>query len=394
MRIALNVKSFDPLHGGGERYTVNLARSLLEHDHEVHVVTLRGSGEAPGAHVHEVAVPGFPKLLRDQRFADRSRRVLDELGCDLVFGTGKSPWVDIYRPGGGMHRAYIEHDARSARTAMGRAARRFTRTVSLKERINLRLERRTMASPRLKRVIVNSDMVKEHVAQCYPDFPSDKVLVHYNGVDVRKFSLDSRRKHRFNTRCDFGFTKDHVVVLLVGNNFRLKGVWELLQALAQLREDGVDNVRALVVGKGRVRRAKRWAKRLGVADSVIFAGGRRDMPAMYAAADVLAHPTYYDPCANVTLEAWASGLPVITTRFNGASGLMADGEEGFVLDRPNDISRFAECLRAFTSQPFRQVAGVKARVLAEANSMDHYYHRIVDVFEQVANNEQRMTNDD
>ena len=383
MRIAINAKSFDPLHGGGERFVVNLARALLQHGHQVHVVTLRASDEAPGVQFHLVHVPSFPKMLRDQRFAERSREVLAGQDLDLIFGTGKSPWVDVYRPGGGMHKAYVVHDTRSAATPVGRAVRAARRTLSLKEWLNLRLERRTMASPRLKRLIVNSDLVKEHVREHYPGFPADRVLVFYNGVDTRKFHPDLRKQHRFHTRCDFGFRKDHVVALLVGNNFRLKGVRELLQAIARLKEEGVQNIRGLVVGKGRIGRAKRWAKRLGVLDWVAFAGGRRDMPALYAAADLLAHPTYYDPCANVTLEAWASGLPAITTRFNGASGLMTDGEEGFVLDRPDDIGRFAECLRTLVSQPFRQVAGVKARALAEANSMDAYYSRIIEVFEQV-----------
>ena len=48
----------------------------------------------------------------------------------------------------------------------------------------------------------------------------------------------------------------------------------------------------------------------------------REMRNAYFAADFLVHPTFYDPCSLVVLEALACGLPVITTRANGASELL------------------------------------------------------------------------
>ncbi|NJS13726.1 MAG: glycosyltransferase family 4 protein [Sphingopyxis sp.] len=53
-----------------------------------------------------------------------------------------------------------------------------------------------------------------------------------------------------------------------------------------------------------------------------FLGGRRDAEVCYAAADVYALPSLYDPFANSTLEALASGLPVVTTTTNGAQSVL------------------------------------------------------------------------
>ena len=75
-----------------------------------------------------------------------------------------------------------------------------------------------------------------------------------------------------------------------------------------------------------------WREKLGIARAVTFADAVDPVP-HYAAADVFVHPTWYDPCSLVTLEASAAGLPVITTHFNGASEMMRDGVEGFLLDR-------------------------------------------------------------
>ena len=56
-----------------------IVEELVARDHEVHVVTLRESDEAPGVQIHQVSVPSFPKVLRYQRFAERSQRVLEGL---------------------------------------------------------------------------------------------------------------------------------------------------------------------------------------------------------------------------------------------------------------------------------------------------------------------------
>ena len=65
----------------------------------------------------------------------------------------------------------------------------------------------------------------------------------------------------------------------------------------------------------------RLAKDLGLSDRVRFVGYCPDVRDAYFASDFLVHPTFYDPCSNVVLEALACGLPVITTRDNGAAEL-------------------------------------------------------------------------
>jgi len=75
---------------------------------------------------------------------------------------------------------------------------------------------------------------------------------------------------------------------------------------------------------------------------VFFAGPSQRVAAFFHAADILAHPTHYDPCSRVVLEAMAAGLPVITTRYNGASECVTDGREGYVISSPVDIEALAD----------------------------------------------------
>jgi UDP-glucose:(heptosyl)LPS alpha-1,3-glucosyltransferase len=62
----------------------------------------------------------------------------------------------------------------------------------------------------------------------------------------------------------------------------------------------------------------RLAEQLGLGESVIFGSVEQHPERAYAASDLLALPTRHDPFANVTLEALACGLPVVTSSCNGA----------------------------------------------------------------------------
>ena len=73
----------------------------------------------------------------------------------------------------------------------------------------------------------------------------------------------------------------------------------------------------------------------------------------------------------------------MTTRFNGACGLVTDGEEAFVIDSPDETDRLADCLERLMDDALRRSAGEKARALAERNGMEDYYQRIIKVFEEV-----------
>ena len=89
-------------------------------------------------------------------------------------------------------------------------------------------------------------------------------------------------------------------------------------------------VRALSNGR-RAGSASRIASR--------FSAIARDPKDCYFAADYLVHPTFYDPCSLVALEALACGLPVITTRYNGASELLTPPTDGIVIDTPAQSAR-------------------------------------------------------
>ena len=96
----------------------------------------------------------------------------------------------------------------------------------------------------------------------------------------------------------------------------------------------------------------------------------------YFAADFLVHPTFYDPCSLVVLEALACGLPIITTRYNGASELLhaaAPQQEGYVLAIRTIIRKYVVVPGADArSRPPRRLRRRLRRTAAQWTFEQHY----------------------
>ena len=169
---------------------------------------------------------------------------------------------------------------------------------------------------------------------------------------------------------------DAPVVLCVARLVPRKGVDTLIRALPQIRER-VPDARLLVVGKGPdERRLHTLAERAGVAEAVVFTGGRphAELPAFFAAADVFAMPSRTrrfgleaEGLGIVYLEAAASGLPVLVGASGGAPDTVQHGDTGFVVDGRNPAA-VAEHAAALLADPeTAQTMGKRGRewVLAE-----------------------------
>ena len=103
---------------------------------------------------------------------------------------------------------------------------------------------------------------------------------------------------------------------------------------------------------------------------MVFAGSTDEPERYYGAADLLVHPTFYDACSRTVLEAMASGLPVITTTSNGASGILTDGEEGFVIEDPRNIGNFSERIAFFWDEEKRKEVSLRSRRRIEHYTFD------------------------
>lgn len=356
MRLAIVCRPF-VFHGGVETATAGLVEALAREAYQVDLITTAGQPPVPGVTVRRVPVARFPAVVRLLSFALGARRQVRARRYDVVQSHERGLVQDLYRAGEGTHRGYLE--------AMGRRLARanpYHRTV-------MALEKRIFQLRSAREVIAISRRGKAEIEQLYGT-PAERVNLVYNGVDLARFHPDNTDRFRAETRETLGLPPSAWVILFVGSGFERKGLGPLLEGLGRLADR---QARLVVAGKGQTQRYRRLAERLGVAGRIVWAGPRRDVERLYAAADVVALPALYEPFGNVHLEALAAGVPVLSSARAGGAELIRDGDNGWVVQEPagaliaaaleaihdGDRSRTARLARA-SAEPFTYRAQVGA----------------------------------
>src|SRR5205814_4802244 len=118
----------------------------------------------------------------------------------------------------------------------------------------------------------------------------------------------------------------------------------------------------------------------GVGGDVSYLGEAAKIAEVYKAADFFVLPTRHDPCSLVVLEALAMGLPVITTKQNGAAEIISDGREGFVLESRDDpllVQRMKDLMDPVVRMRMREAA----LALRPKLSQDEHVNRLLEIYE-------------
>jgi UDP-glucose:(heptosyl)LPS alpha-1,3-glucosyltransferase len=371
MRIALVRRDFR-LHGGAERFAARFLETLRCHGDQVTLITQKW-GDLP-SDVKLARIPRIPGsgALRTLSFAIFASHYARELSLDLVHSFDRILEQDLYRAGEGVHREWL----RRRYTYVPRAATLFDPLRPL-HRVILTLERRIFQQGAARLIVANSEQVAREIAHHYAPL-SAPVKVVRNGVDLERFHPGARARLGPVARADLGLAPSDLVLLFLGSGFTRKGLAPLIRALGHL--PGESRPHLLVVGKGRSAPYLALARRLGLEMNVRFFGVVPDPLPFYAAADAFVLPSLYDPSSNACLEAMAVGLPVITTRSNGASELIEDGREGWVLDDPRDARLLADHIRQAADPALRKEIGLRARARAEAYPWDRHLQEILALY--------------
>jgi UDP-glucose:(heptosyl)LPS alpha-1,3-glucosyltransferase len=158
-------------------------------------------------------------------------------------------------------------------------------------------------------------------------------------------------------------------LLLIGNDWRVKGLPAILEAMAQLP---ALPLHLIVVGNDAANVFREQAKRLHVLDRCHWESPRPGVIEFYAAADVYVSPSREDSFGLPVAEAMACGLPVITSSQAGVSAQVRDGIDGFVLPDPQDHHHLAKIIQQLYSDPAtRRKIGEAAARTAQDWTWDH-----------------------
>ncbi len=324
------------LDGGTERFLEGLTRGLSARGHELAVFVARTDprfARSRVARFHRLVCRGPSAFLKAVSLWLSTRIAVRREQYDLVVHFGRTGPQGLYRAGGGCHRTWFDLLRRKVKGSW----RRRVLEWSPHHRFLLWHEEKALRSPGVV-TVVPSERAREDLRAAYGKV-AGTVQVLPNGVDLERFHPKLRVLFFEEARVRFGLAPEELVVLFVGGDYWRKGLDTLLKALGALERR--DSVRLLVVG-GDSRRSDyvALADGCGLGQRVTFVASVESIEKVYAAADVLALPTRHDPFANVTLEALASGLPVVTSGLNGATEVATSGAGFRVVEDPEDVEGF------------------------------------------------------
>lgn len=381
MKVALVAEWMDPWRGGAETSTQQFIHRLTEEGIDLHVFTRSRPSPTPRMHVHTVSGASMSRTRRSVTFAHRVESLLREDSFDIIHAISPCRGADIYQPRGGTVAETIERNLAMRRMGAVRSLKRYANRFNFKQRYMLALERQILGGAEGPIVVAISRYVARQLKEHY-NLQDGRIRTIYNGVNPEGGTDDARARDRAAIREEFGIADNDLLVLLVAHNFQLKGVGRWMEALARLVRCGVRDVRSLVIGKGESPRWHNLAARLGIARHLTLIGPSDRVQAFRCAGDVVVHPTYYDPCSRVVLEAMVAGLPCITTRWDGASEIIEDGVNGYVVDDPTNIAALADHVERLRDVSLRLRMGEAAKSVTQQVRMDRHANALMALYEE------------
>jgi len=211
-------------------------------------------------------------------------------------------------------------------------------------RLLMALENRIYPDKKIALAAV-SKLTASELAAC---FSRTDVAVIPNAVDTSRFNPVECLRRRAEARAELQISESSFVVLLIGNDWKNKGLSCLLRAVAALPKLPLQ---VLVAGRDNRDLFLSQIESLQLRHRVLFADPSPDVMRFYAAADAYCGPSLHESFSLPPLEAMACGLPVIASSSSGVSEALTNGLDGLVLKNPEDAPALGELLARLCQQP-------------------------------------------
>jgi len=210
------------------------------------------------------------------------------------------------------------------------------------------------------------------------------------GISRDRLAPPNTPRIRDDFRREFAIKPNQHVVLMVGSDYKRKGVDRALRAISALQPNLKEKTLLMVVGKGRLRPYLRLAKRLGVSSHVNFVGERDfvgergDVPRFLVGADLLLHPAYQENTGTVLIEAMAAGLPVLATDNCGYGFHVDRADAGKLVPSPFRQETLNNILGSMLTSENKDQWGLNGKKYVAETDVYGRHEKAADIIEQVA----------
>ena len=358
--------------GGAERLMAPILGYLSRAHFEPYVCALQSKDGNPMA--DELRALGVPvecldiKHLRDLDAIPRLTRYLKNVGADLV---------------------HTQLEAANILGNISAKLRRLPSVCTIHVMPSLQVKTKTKLHQKVEwfalrhfcdQVISVSEEARQYHIEISGS-PSKQVTTIYNGIDLSPFLEMNYALEREAVRAELGVPQDAHVLTTVAVLRPPKGIQFMIGALPAILA-AHPNTYYLVVGSGSHQDALiEEASRAGVSERVIFAGMRRDVPRLMAASDVFVLPTLTEALPTVLAEAMAAKLPIVASRVGGIPEMVADAQNGVLLEPEDSVALASACIQLLSS-PARRAAmgGEGRRIVNQKFSIERQVHQLKELY--------------
>ena len=384
-KIAIIIERADISLGGAERSIFELRAALTALGYSVDILAAKGRTDAKNIYI--LCRDNSGKRVNFFTFEDAIKKHLSENKYDIIHSVLPFDFADVYQPRGGTYAETIIRNAASYQNKFLEYYKRITAVTNSRRTTLLRTERKISQSLDGPLIAALSEYVADQFKRHY-NTDARRIVVIPNGVKTDKrinsTAADTLRSHIL-AKLRLKEADNPVFFLFVANNFRLKGLIPLIQAIRiATRKKSERQAYLIVAGHGKEKKYRRL-KDNSAAKNILFLGSLSHIQNALSIIDVAVLPTFYDPSSRFILEALAANKPVITTRFNGATDLFTHNRHGIIINTPENIEALAEAINYFTDTDNIQKASqaIIEDNLWEEISIDRAAKQLQNVYESI-----------
>jgi len=374
MKIGLIINHFDPHGDSLQQAVARIADDLGDRGHAVTILTAVRDPYRKVRDYEVSAMVASPRISawRLARFAGWVRkRLANDFDAGVSFTTAAP--APVLEPLAGTVRESMRRD----QTGGWRGAIDALRP---RRKVWLRRERQVLADPRVRSIVAVSRYLEQQLRD-------DRVELLPPPVTATPLGDSKQDEARRRIRRAFDIDDACPVFAFASSLPRQNGLSQVLRA-AKLMMDR-DAPFALLLAGPVGYAAQREAADLGIRGRVRFVGPTARLTDLYSAADVLAHPSFFEPAGLEVIHALLHGLPAITTRYNGAADVIAEQgapQRGRVIDQPGDVIALADAMMQLAEYDTRQACRTACAGLADRISTTRHVDRLEQILVEAASN--------
>ena len=286
MRIAIVRSKFRP-DGGAEKQTNFYIDACLSLGHDVTLICQKWGDISQFRDVRIVNTPC------QKPFHQEISIIVEDEKFDHVIGLEPAPRTTILRLGDGIHEDWLQ-----LKNAGNPLKYLFQRYLSRKHRRKIHEQHECLSNPFLKKVIVNSNFIKNSLLTRYPELKDKVHLIRNITNNGLQTSVESPKQPRF---------------VFLGSGWKRKGLTRAIKLISTDKNAELD-----VFGADKnPGHYEKLCETLGVKNRIVFKGVDAEIGNKLGKYLGMLSPSFYEPSPNSGLESLACGCPVITSRSNG-----------------------------------------------------------------------------